>query len=49
MAEWHLAISTVRNYRVDLRLFSEYVIDARYGWVAACEEAFGPGVHPVAP
>jgi site-specific recombinase XerD len=46
--ERHLALSTVRSYQVDLRLFTEYLIDARYGWVAVCEEAFGPGVHPVA-
>ena len=46
--EQHLAPSTVRSYQVDLRLFSEYLVDARYGWGAACEEAFGPGVHPVA-
>ena len=46
--ERHLAPSTIRNYQVDLRLFSEFLIDARYGWAAACEEAFGPGVHPVA-
>jgi hypothetical protein len=48
MAERHLAASTIRNYQVDLRLFSEYITDARYGWVAACVEAFGPGVYPVA-
>lgn len=48
MAERHLAASTIRNYQVDLRLFSEYITDARYGWVSACEEAFGAGVHPVA-
>jgi integrase/recombinase XerC len=48
MAERHLAVSTIRNYQVDLRLFSEYILDTRYGWVAACEETFGPGVHPVA-
>src|SRR5687768_15390887 len=46
--ERHLAPSTIRNYQVSLRLFSEFLIDARYGWAAACEEAFGPGVHPVA-
>lgn len=48
MSERHLAVSTIRNYQVDLRLFSEYIVDARYGWVAACEEAFGAAVHPVA-
>ncbi|MGH9283219.1 MAG: tyrosine-type recombinase/integrase, partial [Acidimicrobiales bacterium] len=46
--ERHLAASTVRSYQVDLRLFSDYLCDARYGWVAACEQAFGEGVHPVA-
>ena len=46
-AEQHLAPSTIRGYQTDLRLFSEYLSDARYGWAAACEEQFGPGVHPV--
>ena len=46
-AERHLAPSTIRGYQTDLRLFSEYLCDGRYGWAAACEEAFGPGVHPV--
>ena len=48
VAEHHLAPSTVRSYQVDIRLFSEYLVDARYGWGPACEEAFGPGAHPVA-
>jgi hypothetical protein len=31
-----------------LRLFTEFLTDnARYGWVSACEEAFGAGVYPV--
>src|SRR6266568_4529605 len=47
-AEQHLAPSTIRGYQTDLRLFSEYLTDGRYGWVVACEEAFGPGSHPVA-
>ncbi len=46
--ERRLAVSTIRSYQVDLRLFSEYLIDSRYGWVTACEDAFGPGRHPVA-
>ncbi len=46
-AERHLAASTIRNYQTELRLFSEYVCDGRYGWAAACETEFGPGVHPV--
>jgi integrase/recombinase XerC len=45
--ERRLSPATIRGYQVDLRLFSEYVTDARYGWGLACEEAFGPGAHPV--
>lgn len=33
--------STLRNYEVGLRLFLDYVSDARYGWPAACLERFG--------
>ena len=47
MAESQLAPSTIRGYQTDLRLFSEYLCDARYGWAAMCEKQFGPGVHPV--
>ena len=46
--EQHLAPSTIRGYQTDPRLFSEYLTDGRYGWAVACEEAFGPGSHPVA-
>lgn len=46
-AERHLAPATIRGYQVDLRLFSEYVTDSRYGWASVCEETFGAGVHPV--
>ncbi|MGH8299389.1 MAG: site-specific integrase, partial [Steroidobacteraceae bacterium] len=46
--EKHLAPSTIRSYQVDLRLFSRYITDPRYGWPSACEESFGPGMHPVA-
>jgi integrase/recombinase XerC len=49
-AEQHLAPSTIRSYQGDLRLFTEFLTefltDGRYGWAAACEEAFG--THPVA-
>ena len=45
--ERHLAPSTIRGYQTDLRLFTEYLCDGRYGWAAACAEEFGPGVHPV--
>jgi integrase/recombinase XerC len=47
MAEAHLARSTIRGYQTELRLFSEYLCDARYGWVVECEKQFGSGVHPV--
>jgi hypothetical protein len=46
MAERHLAPSTIRGYQMDLRLFSKYLCDSRYGWAAACETAFGPGRSP---
>ncbi|MCI2422882.1 tyrosine-type recombinase/integrase [Saccharopolyspora sp. K220] len=47
-SERHLAPSTIRGYQTDLRLFTEFLADnARYGWVSACEQEFGPGVHPV--
>lgn len=47
-AERHLAPSTIRSYQGHLRSFTEFLTDnARYGWAAACEEAFGPGVYPV--
>ena len=47
-AELHLAPSTIRSYRCTLRLFTEFLTDGRYGWAVACEQAFGPGEHPVA-
>ena len=46
-SERQLAPSTIRGYQTDLRLFSEYLCDGRYGWAAECEKAFGPGTHPV--
>ena len=45
--EKRLAPSTIRGYQTDLRLFSEYLCDGRYGWAVACEREFGPGAHPV--
>lgn len=44
--EKHLAPSTVRGYQGSLRLFSEYIIDRRYGWARVCEAEFGS--YPVA-
>lgn len=46
-AEQHLAPSTIRGYQCTLRLFTEYLADSRYGWIAECERVFGAGVHPV--
>ena len=46
VAERRLAPSTVRSYQGKLRLFTEFLTDGRYGWAAACEEAFG--TFPVA-
>ncbi len=36
-----LALSTIRGYEVMIRLFCEYLIDQRYGWVDICTEQFG--------
>ncbi|WP_245976402.1 tyrosine-type recombinase/integrase [Amycolatopsis palatopharyngis] len=40
-----LVHSTIRNYQVQLALFCDYLVDARYGWVEECEQRFG--THPV--
>jgi integrase/recombinase XerC len=42
-----LAPSTIRGYQTELRLFSEYLCDGRYGWAVACEEAFGTHPAPI--
>lgn len=34
-------VATARNYQNGLRLFGDYVTDARYGWPARCLELFG--------
>ena len=47
MSERHLAASTVRGYQTDLRLFSEYLADGRYGWAVECEKAFGTYPVPI--
>nr|WP_156370937.1 tyrosine-type recombinase/integrase [Nocardia arizonensis] len=46
VGEKRLAPSTVRSYQGDVRLFSEFLIDGRYGWGPVCEDAFG--TYPVA-
>jgi integrase/recombinase XerD len=35
------AVSTARGYQVALRLFLDYLTDARYGWGSVCEQRFG--------
>src|SRR6185369_2018058 len=35
------AASTVRAYQLTVRLFCEFVTDARYGWPGECERRFG--------
>jgi integrase/recombinase XerC len=37
--------TTIRAYQNALAMFCDYLCDARYGWVAECEERFGE--HPV--
>jgi site-specific recombinase XerD len=46
-SERQLAPSTVRGYQTDLRLFSEYLSDGRYGWAVECEKAFGTFPVPI--
>lgn len=36
-----LTVSTGRQYQNSLRLFCDFVCDARYGWLATCQERFG--------
>jgi site-specific recombinase XerD len=36
-----IAVSTARGYQHTLRLFMEYVTDARYGWPQQCHDRFG--------
>lgn len=35
------ADSTVRGYQNALRLFCDFIADARYGWASLCDERFG--------
>ncbi|WP_198950083.1 tyrosine-type recombinase/integrase [Kineosporia sp. A_224] len=39
--EDRLAPSTIRGYHLTLRLFCDYLLDGRYGWIAQWEERFG--------
>lgn len=46
-SERQLAPSTIRGYQTDLRLFSEYLTDGRYGWAMECEKTFGTFPVPI--
>lgn len=35
--------STARNYQNTIAMFCDYLVDARYGWIAECETRFGAG------
>src|SRR5260370_27455362 len=45
-AEQHLAPSTIRSYQCTLRLFTEFLVDGRYGWAGAWDPGFGPCTQP---
>ena len=36
-----LAPSTIRGYHLTLRMFCDYLTDARYEWVRQCRDRFG--------
>ncbi|WP_308221171.1 tyrosine-type recombinase/integrase [Nocardia sputi] len=36
-----LAVSTIRGYHLTLRMFCDYLTDARYEWVRQCRDRFG--------
>lgn len=36
-----LAVSTIRGYHLTLRMFCDYVTDARYEWPVQCQDRFG--------
>lgn len=39
-----ISYSTARGYALHVRLFCEYLVDRRYGWIDECQERFG--CHP---
>ncbi|WP_325098023.1 hypothetical protein [Nocardia gipuzkoensis] len=45
VSELHRAKTTVQGTQQALRMFCDFLLDPRYGWVAECEERFG--THPV--
>jgi integrase len=42
-----VAVSTARGYEVSVRLFCEYLLDARYGWAEECVKRFGEAPQQV--
>lgn len=36
-----LRLSTLRSYEIEVRMFCEYLRDARYGWANQCSDRFG--------
>lgn len=47
MVSLSVAVSTARSYQNALRLFCEYVTDARYGWPGECLQRFGAAPQQV--
>ena len=37
----NFTVSTARQYQNSLRMFCDFICDARYGWRATCQERFG--------
>jgi len=42
-----LHVSTLRNYQVTIRLFMEYLLDARYPWRVICQQRLGAAPQQV--
>jgi site-specific recombinase XerD len=42
-----IGVSTARGYEVTIRLFCEYLTDARYGWAPVCVQRFGSAPQQV--
>lgn len=42
-----VVVSTARGYELSIKLFMQYVTDARYGWPAQCSERFGSAPQQV--
>lgn len=42
-----LKLSTLRSYEIELRVFCDFLLDSRYGWVKECSERFGQAPRQV--